>query len=465
MTSNKQNSSPFFVYCFAAVVGLGGILFGYDTGVISGAIIFIKKTFVLTTLETEITVSAVLLGALVGALGSGKISDRYGRRATLLAAAIGFIIGSLLSAFSIGPLMLIISRFIVGLSIGIASFVVPLYISEIAPVEKRGGLVILNTIAVTGGIVIAYFVDWGFSYTGSWRWMLGVGVIPAFAMGLGLLLMPRSPRWLMRQGLKAEAKAALRRVRFEHQVEKEIKAIEKVIRVKKDRWADVMKPIYLPVIIIGIGLAIIQQVTGINVILYYAPIIFKVVKFKSTTGQMLATLGIGITNFVMTIVALWLVDKVGRRPLLLTGLALMAVAMLAVATSFYFIASSVVLEWVCVTSLFVFVAAYALSVGCLFWLLIAEIYPLKIRGKAMSLAAGFNWGANLLMAMTFLTFLEFFGSWVTFFIYGVMGILSFAFCYFLVPETKQVLLEKIEENLYAGKPLRELGQPRKKIKT
>ncbi|MGD9108315.1 MAG: sugar porter family MFS transporter [Gammaproteobacteria bacterium] len=458
MTNTTHNKNPFFLYCFAAIVGLGGILFGYDTGVISGAIIFIRKTFILTTFETEITVSAVLLGALVGAFGSGELADYCGRRTTLLSAAVGFIIGSLLSAFAIDAIMLIISRFIVGLAIGVASFVVPLYISEIAPVEKRGGLVILNTIAVTGGIVIAYFVDWGFSYIAGWRWMLGVGMIPALIMGLGLLTLPRSPRWLMKRGLLEEAKIALQKVRSKERVEKEIQEIAKIITIEKDRWANLLKPIYFPVIIVGIGLAVIQQVTGINVILYYAPIIFKIAGFKGTTSQMLATLGMGVTNFVMTIVALWLVDKVGRRPLLLIGLCLMTAALLTIAILFYYISFSVALEWLCVFSLVIFVAAYALSIGCLFWLLIAEIYPLKIRGKAMSLAASFNWGANLLIAITFLTLLEFVGNSATFFIYGGMGVLSIIFCYFLVPETKKVSLEKIEENLLMGKSTRKLGQ-------
>ena len=462
-TSEDKDKRPSnLIYLLAMIAGLGGVLFGYDTGVISGAILFVKKSFSLTTFAVEITVSTVLLGALFGALGSGKVSDHYGRRTALMVASAGFILGTLLSSLAANIFMLIIGRFIIGLAIGVASYTVPLYISEISPKEKRGGLVILNTIAVTGGILIAYIVNYIFAPSGNWRWMFGMGVIPALLMGIGLLFLPRSPRWLMQQNRRDEAVDSLKLVRATddaHAVQSELNDIEQVSNSEESSWRDLLNPMIRPVLIIGLGLAIIQQVTGINVVLYYAPSIFNAAGFHGTTSQMLATLGMGLTNFLMTIVAVCLVDKVGRRRLLLIGLSGMTFGLVVVALSFYFSNGMIFWKWLTVAGLVLFISMYALSVGCLFWLVISEIYPLNVRGKAMSLAAATNWMANFIVALTFLTLLGAIGPTWTFGLYGIAGILSVAFCYCLVPETKMVSLETIEENLRAGKPSRGIGFP------
>ena len=345
------------------------------------------------------------------------------------------------------------------IAIGIASYAAPLYISEIAPKRKRGALVVLNTITVTGGIVIAYVVDLLFAAHGGWRWMFGLGIVPAILLGAGLLLLPPSPRWIARQGFIPLAKIILHKLHEPIDADHELQEITRNIRhEKKATWRAVFAPKTRVLIILGIGLAVIQQITGINTILYYAPTIFKFVGFQSTTSQLLATLGMGLMNFIMTIVAMFYVDKLGRRRLLLVGLAMMTIAIAIVAFIFHHGVNTTGLKWLSVFSLLVFVAFYALSIGCLFWLIISEIYPLNLRGRAMSLAAMSNWFANLIVALSFLSLITSAGPAITFMLYAIAGVFSWLFSYWLVPETKQVSLEQIERNLFAGKRCRDIGQ-------
>ena len=445
-----------FLVLIAMIAALGGILFGYDTGVISGALIYIAPEFHLGNLGSEITVSAALLGALLGAIGSGRMSDYYGRRRSLLIAASGFVIGTLFSAMAPSLFMLTLGRLIIGLAIGIASFAVPLYLSEIAPPSIRGAIVILNTITVTGGIVLAYVIDYAYHNTGNWRWMLGLGVFPAILLGLGTLMLPKSPRWLMQIGMREQARRTLCKIRKPHQIDPELAAIEHITEQCKPHWRDVWQPLFRPVLSVGIALAVIQQICGINTILYYAPKIFGYAGFTGDANKILATLGMGLANFLFTIAALILVDYVGRRKLLLTGLATMALSLLAAAFSFYG-QMGPMSKWLALGSLASFVAAYALSIGCLFWLIIAEIYPLQIRGLAMSVATTANWTANMLVSLTFLSLLHALSPSVTFLLFAVTSLLSWLFCYCFVPETKSVSLEKIEANLRSGAKLRRLG--------
>lgn len=454
---HKHYSQRVVVILCAAIAAVGGLLFGFDTGVISGALIFIKEDFALTTLAQEMVVSAVLLGALLGAVLSGRVTDFFGRRRILLWAAVAFIVGTLLSALTPHVTGLVLGRLIVGIAIGISSFAAPLYISEIAPVESRGALVILNTIAVTGGIVVAYLVDYAFVDMEAWRWMFGVGVIPAILFGLGVLLLPDSPRWLMQQARHDEAQEVLESLREKADAAQEFRSIKAMLAREEGGWRDLLKPLLRPVLIVGIGLAVIQQISGINTILYYAPEIFKRAGFAGNSALLLATLGMGVVNFAMTFVAMWLVDKVGRRRLLLVGLAMMTVSLAVVAYVFNTGMESSLLKWTALSSLVAYVAFYAVSIGCLFWLIIAEIYPLAVRGLAMSVAAAANWAANLIVAMTFLSLLEALGPGFTFLVYAIAAGASWLFSYFLVPETKGVSLETIEHHLREGRSSRLLG--------
>jgi sugar porter (SP) family MFS transporter len=452
----------FFICLIVSIVAFSGILFGFDTGIIAGVLSPIVDYFHLTTVQTEIVVSAVLLGALLGACISGKVTDTYGRRTTLLIAAVCFIIGTLVSTLAVNILMLIAGRIIIGLAIGMTSFTAPLYISEVAPATHRGGLVILNTVMVTFGIVAAYGISFIFSTTAAWRWMFGIGIIPAILMGIGLLFLPKSPRWLMKKGKVQQARAVLSRIRKTVTVaQREVNAIQQIIsderRYKRYSMLQLYRSHFRPILLLGIVLAVIQQATGINVILYYAPLVMQMLGFKLLWAKMLGTMGLGLTNFLMTFVALLLVDKVGRRFLLLMGLIGMTICLLIIAVG-SLSDFSILLHWVCFIALVLFVAFYALSIGCLFWLLIAEIYPLNIRGQAMGIAAAVNWAANFIVALTFLSLVQFLGVQWTFGLYTFIGLLSVVFCYYFVPETKQISLEAIEKHLIDHKPLRQLGK-------
>lgn len=458
MISNRKQML-FFITSIAALCGL---LFGYDTGIIAGAMIFIAKDFSLTTFVHEIVVGIVLLGAAIGAGFSGRLTDFYGRRRLMMVAAAAFLIGTLISALAPHVFWIVIGRLIVGFAIGVASYAAPLYISEVAPKDKRGALVIINTIMVTGGIVVAYIIAIVLAPYGAWRWMFGLGVIPAVLLGLGVLALPDSPRWLAKHDLMTKALCVLQRIRTTAQAEAEMKEIQmNIAQEEKVKWAHLFTPHIRILLILGIGLAIIQQISGINTILYYAPVIFQVAGFSSTLAQLLATLGMGVTNFVFTIVAMVLVDHIGRRRLLLIGLGVTTICMLVTTFAFHQSSQMPFLRWLTVLSLIVFVAFYAISIGCLFWLIISEIFPLNVRGMAMSICAMANWIANLIIALTFLSLLKALGPSGTFLLYAFAGLLSWLFSYFLVPETKQVSLEQIEANLRLNKPVREIGQPLK----
>jgi len=437
-----------FVYLAAVFAALGGLLFGYDTGVISGAVIFIKRDFSLATFPQELVVSVVLAGAAVGALTGGRLADRFGRRLTLLATSIIFILGAILCALAPSLTALVIGRAIVGLAIGLACTTVPVYISEVSPASARGWQVSLFQLAITIGILCAYLVDYGFAESGEWRWMLGLAGVPGAILGLGMLFLPESPRWLAERGQTDTAHAVLARIRGTQDVQAEMDEILSSLQraQERGRWADLLMPAVRPALVIGVGLAIFQQVTGINTVIYYAPTIIQSAGISSAAGAILATAGIGLVNVLLTIVSMWLIDRAGRRPLLLTGIAGMVVSLGVLGLAFRMMAGNTSLAWVAVVTLMAYVAFFAISLGPIFWLLISEIYPLKIRGLAEGTAAGTNWAFNLLVSITFLTLVEMLGPSWTFWLYGVLAIAAWLFSYYLVPETKGRTLEEIEQS-------------------
>lgn len=435
-----------FVYVAAAFAALGGLLFGYDTGVISGALIFIQKTFALSTFHQELVVSVVLVGACVGALSGGRLADRFGRRGMLIFTAVTFIAGALICAMSTDVTMLIFGRAIVGLGIGFASSTVPLYISEVSPAGARGWQVSLFQFAITVGILAAYLVDYAFAGSGSWRWMLGLAVVPGAALGLGMLVLPESPRWNAQRGNVQKAREVLAKVRGTADVDAELREIESTLTQSQERGriSDLWRPEVRMAMMIGIGLAIFQQVTGINTVIYYAPKIIQSAGISSASGAILATAGIGLVNVVMTIVSMWLIDRVGRRPLLLVGIAGMIASLGVLGYAFYRPAHGGSFATVAVVTLMCYVAMFAISLGPIFWLLIAEIYPLKIRGSAEGVAAGANWAANFVVSLTFLTLVETVGASWSFWLYAVLAVAAWVFSFLLVPETKGRTLEEIE---------------------
>ncbi len=443
--NDSQLRGASFVYIAALFAALGGLLFGYDTGVISGALIFIKREFGLTTAAEEIVVSGVLLGATIGAIFGGKSADIFGRRRVLLVTAAIFGIGAIASAVAPSPVILIVSRIVLGLAIGLASTNVPVYLSEVAPPHARGWVVSLFQLAVTVGIVVAYLTDYAFAGIEGWRWMLGLAVVPALVLGTGMFFLPETPRWLIRGGHHEVAQRVLVRIRDLPDVNAEIEEIKASLaqQAESGQWKDLLRRQVRPALVVGLGLAIFQQITGINTVIYYAPRILQTAGFNSASGAILATVGVGVVNVAMTIIAMFLVDRAGRRPLLLVGIAGMIITLGVLGLSFR-ISNPGQLAWISVICLMGYVASFAISLGPIFWLLIAEIYPLKIRGLAEGTAATFNWASNLIVSLTFLTLVEKLGASSTFFLYALASVVSWLFAYYFVPETKGRTLEQIE---------------------
>lgn len=451
-----EGNGKHFVYLATAISALGGMLFGYDIGVISGAILFIKIEFSLSPGLEEIVVSAVLLGSLIGAMVGGILADRIGRRRLLIVTAVVFGLGAVGAALAPSTISLIAARLVAGTAIGIASFVAPLYISEIAPVEIRGKLVSINQVALTSGIVISYLIDYAFAGSQAWRWMFALAVIPAAMFGIGLLFIPNSPRWLVGRGHADRARAVLKRIRGPDQVDGELREIQRSVAQQKGDWSELLSPLLRPAMVVGVGLAIAQQVTGINTVIYYAPTIFKFAGMSSASVAILASVGVGGVNVVLTVVAMQLIDRVGRRPLLLVSLAGMALSLFALGLSFSLPLLSGSLGWIAVASLMVYVGSFAVGLGPVFWLMLSEIYPLCIRGRAMSVGTAANWTANLVVALSFLTLTQVLGKPATFLLYGVVSIGAWLFALFLVPETKGKTLEEIEAHWRAGRHPRAL---------
>ena len=431
----------------ASITALGGLLFGYDTGVVSGALLFLKKDFGgLTSFQEELVTSLLLVGAVIGALTAGRIADVLGRRLTVLITAAVFIIGVLLAAFTPTYPVLLIARVIIGLAVGSASMVVPLYIGEIVPPRVRGGLVSLNQLAITSGILVSYLIDYGLSGSGNWRLMFGLAAIPAGVLFLGMLFQQESPHWLIRQGRDDEARRVLRRLRDDSDIDAEVREVHEVSQ-REGGYRDLTSPRVRPLVFVGVSLAVFQQITGINTVIYYAPTLLQGAGLGNNAA-LLANVVNGAVNVAMTIVAVRLLDKAGRRPLLLSGTAGMAVGM--VITACAFISGSTLhggTAIIAIVGLLVYTGSFAIGLGPVFWLLIAEIYPLRIRGAAMSVASMANWAANFVVTVSFLTLLNAIDGVGVFFLFGFLTLVALAYFWRKVPETKGRSLPEIERDL------------------
>lgn len=426
------------------IAGLGGFLFGFDTGIISGAIFFIQKKLSPSIFMTQAVVSVALVGALIGSFCSASLVNRWGRLPVIKANAALFFGATLLSALAPSLWVLILSRMGIGIAIGISCYVIPLYISELSPARYRGSLVAINTIAVTGGIFISYLTSCILSPDENWRWMLGIGAVPAAILWIFSQILPESPRWLIQQGKILDAKKILCSLHDSNYAERELAEIQNGLKENKSHARVFFTPQMRKRLGVGIVLAIIQQFCGINGILYYAPILLQKMGFQGVSQIMLWTLFIGFLNFLMTFVVLLKVDSHGRRLLLLGGLMGMTISLFILAFGLTFELNSFWTKGSVLVCLFAFIAFYAGSIGCIFWIVIAEIYPYGIRGLAMGIASGFNWTANLIVSFTFLSLLESIGTVGTFSLYAFACLLSFLFCYLWLPETAQRSLEEID---------------------
>ncbi|QIN77426.1 sugar porter family MFS transporter [Rubrobacter marinus] len=449
-TSSGSAERRRFVNVAAAITATGGLLFGYDTGVISGALPFIRDDFGISAFTQGVVVSFLLVGAMVGALSGGPLSDRIGRRSTALIAAVIFGVGALVVALAPSVAVIILGRFVLGLGVGLASMIVPLYIAEIAPADRRGGLVSLNQLLITVGILVSYIVGVIFAPVEGWRWMFGVALIPALVLFFGMLRLPESPRWLFEQGRTDQARSVLSRSRSEAEIEREIQDMQQIkeqeLQQSQAGYGELLAPYVRPALVIGIGLAIFQQVTGINTVIYYAPTILESVGFSVQGALVANALGVGLVNVGFTILAVRIIDRVGRRPLLLIGLVGMTISLALLAIVFTVGGESVstglgILATVCLA---LYIASFAISLGPVFWLMISEIYPLRIRGTAMSAASIANWGSNFIVALSFPVLLAALGGATLFWVFAVLGIVAWVFIYFRVPETKNRTLEEIE---------------------
>lgn len=471
----------------ATIAAFGGLLFGFDTGVISGALLLIKNdpALIINGMEQlpertqEWIVSITVLGAAVGALGSGRITDILGRKKVLIITAFIFAVGSVGLAAANSVALLIIWRLIIGIAIGVASYTVPLYISELSPTHARGALVSINQLAITVGIFASYLVDLGFAnFDEGWRWMFLVGLVPSLILFIGMFFLPDTPRWLMTYKGEEKARKVLDKV-GESNKEEVLEQIKANIKAenKEEGSLGILKAKWVrPALLIGIGVMLFQQFTGINTIIYYSPTIFEMAGFGAESSNavyeaILPSLPIGFVNVLFTVIAIFLVDRWGRKPLLYLGLSGMIVALIALGIGFTFHNSlGEALKWISFISMIIYIPFFAISLGPIAWLLISEVYPTKIRGLGMSLATMVNWVTNFIVANTFLSLGKVTsgvmpnpageGTLVNpggaFFIYAVIGVLGLLFVYSYIPETKGHSLEKIEEHFLNGKHPREL---------
>lgn len=429
------------VYLPAMVAAIGGLLFGFDTAVINGAIVFIKQQFALGESQTEIAASSLLLGCVIGASVAAFTSDRFGRKRVLLAAAALFTLSSIGAALPRDLIEFVVARLVGGVAIGIASTLSPLYIAEIAPAQKRGLLVSLNQLAIVSGILLSYSVNYLLSGAGpsNWRWMFASAALPSIAFFLTLLFIPESPRWLMQKGREQEAEHFLAQIVGAEAASGEIEAIRSAISEER---GDLLDPAFRKALIVAILIALFSQFTGINTIIYYGSIVFlEHVPHQTASTALWANVIIGAINFVATIVGMLLIDRSGRKSLLMSAFGGMALFLVAVSAAIHFQASGVVVLIFVLT----YVACFAVGVGTGTWVLMSEICPTKVRGRAMAVATVFLWCGTLLVTLTFLSLVTVFTAAGVFLLYAGVSIVAFLFVWRGVPETKGRTLEEIEK--------------------
>ena len=441
-----------YMMFIAAMGSIGGLLFGYDTGIIASALTPMSTQFGLTTVMEQVVVSSILIGCIFGALGTGALTDRFGRRPVIIGVGIVFAVAALLCSVTWSITTLILFRFILGLSVGGASQVIPVYISELASQSKRGGLVVVFQLAIIVGILISSISGIALiGYESSWRWMIALGAIPAVILILAGIILPESPRYLLRCGKIEMARAVLTKVREpEEDIDQEIEQIQMIEELDKQNtgtWSELFSPRIRPALIAGLGIAILSQITGINAIIYYAPTILMNAGFEGTSGLWAGLIN-SIAILLVTILNMYLVDKWGRRKILLMFIPLSIAGLLTLAFSFSNGQASH--PWLTVTGMVCFAAFNGGVISVALWLIIAEIFPLKVRGKATSVCAAAVWIADLIVSLTTLSLVEALGVRGVFLLYTAISIAAFIFTYCAIPETKGRSLEEIEESLDRG---------------
>lgn len=444
----KKKSKLYTLYIYT-VGALGGLLFGYDTGVISGALLFITKDFNLTPTIEGLVVSSVMFGAILGSVISGPISDKIGRKKLMFILGLIFTISTIGSSWPPNITVMIISRLILGVAVGGASGLVPMYLAELAPAKNRGAITAINSIMNTFGMLLAYIINHALSSSGNWHFMLGFALIPSILLSIGMIFMPESPKWLANKKMFDKAKDVLRLThKDERSVENEMFVMMSLAKKEeKGRIFDVFKSWCRPIIILGVTIAILQQLVGTNAILYYAPSILS----NSGLGDSAAiasTVGIGSVNFIMTIIGVLLVDKIGRKKMLLTGSLGMGISLLIIGLAEFSPGNITVIM---VLAMCLFMVSYSSTWGMITWVILAEIFPLKIRGAAMGVCTFSLWSATAFIALLFPIFVEKLGTGTIFIIFSIICGFSFYFVKRKLPETKGKTLEEIELDIRFGK--------------
>ncbi|MBM3293312.1 MAG: sugar porter family MFS transporter [Candidatus Aminicenantes bacterium] len=434
--------SKSFVIYLTVVAALGGLLFGFDTAIIAGAVRFLKDQFALGAFGEGLAVSIVLVGCMFGAAIAGAVSDRIGRRRFLLVSAALFFVSGLGCALPQNLGQFLVFRFIGGLAIGSASIVSPLYISEISPARMRGALVSVNQLAIVTGILLAYFVNWVLVGAGphNWRWMFAAGALPAVVFFVLVLRVPESPRWLVKQGREGEARDVLVRIGGDASAAAEIRAIRETLALEQGTLRELFKPGFRTALIIGVFLAVFQQITGINAVIYYSPRFFESAGLARSSAIFQSAV-IGLVNVVFTLVAIALVDRLGRKPLLLAGSAGMGVSFILLGAAFKFqlFGGGLVLLFT-----LLYIAFFAMTLGPIVWVVIAEIFPTRVRGRGMAIATASLWVADFVVSLTFPVIADSLRESFAFWLYAAMCAVNFVFIAAFLPETKGKSLEEIE---------------------
>ena len=439
----------------AVVATFGGLLFGYDTGVINGALEPMKDDLGLTSATEGFVVSILIFGAAIGALIGGRLADKYGRRHNILMLAVIFALGTLGCVLAPSWVVLALFRFVLGLAVGGASATVPVYLAEVSPVETRGSMVTRNEVMIVSGQFAAFIINaiifnvWG-EHDGVWRWMLLVAVLPAFALFFGMLKMPESPRWLTSQDRDDEALGVLKQIRSDERAEAEMDEVHRLAEEEKEAqtggWADLAVPWIRRLVIIGIGLGVFQQFTGINSIMYYGSQLLEDAGF-SAEAAIIANTANGLFSVLGITVGILLMNKVNRRTMLLVGFGLTTFFHLLVGLSAKFLPDNDIKPYFILLFVILFVFCMQATIGPLVWLLLAEIFPLKIRSFAMGVCVFCLWMANAVVAFGFPPMVDAVGIASSFFLFAFLGVLALIFIYTMVPETRGVTLEEFEEEM------------------
>jgi sugar porter (SP) family MFS transporter len=434
-----------FLLRVSSIAALGGVLYGYDMGIIAAAVIFVKRSFALSTFMEELVVSIVLIGAMIGAIAGGTIADRIGRRATLVWAAAIFILGSVLSPLAPNVSVLIVARAIIGIGIGFSSVTAPVYVSELAPPQSRGMLIGLYQLALTLGIALADLVGYWLAAQQQWRLMFGIAVVPTLFLLIAVLAVPESPRWLFAHGRLEDAEAVLRTYTDSQGAQRLLADIQRGLKTPvEQRWSTLWGPAVRGSLFIAAGLTVLQQVTGINTIIYYGPQIFELAGSASHASAIFATLLVALVNVLFTLVGIALVDRVGRKPLLYVGVSGMTIALFTLSLTFSRTAQvGSRMGAIAISCLMLYIACFAFSLGAIAWILVAEVFPLRVRGRGMAAGTLFSGIANFAVSLTFLSMINAIGSARTFAVYGTMSIVTLLFVRFVVPETCRRDLESI----------------------